>query len=637
MNGEFLLALTVILPVFTGLLILISGKSITKIVVPLMALVLGTSSILILRGGEFSYSPDPVFQSVVMILDIALLVYFLFVGFKEENYMVLLLSGTQALMVGYFELAGGGGHGGSVIIVDGLSNVLLLIINIVGSIVCLYALSYMDEHEEHLHLERSRQPRFFFFLLLLLGAMNGLVASNNLFWLYFFWEVTTLCCFELIRHDGGEIAEANADRALWMGLVGGVALLGALFIGNFHFHTISMDVLISKQPSHLLLVAFSLMAVAAFTKSAQLPFQSWLLGAMVAPTPVSALLHSSTMVNVGVFLILRFVPAIGGTYLTYGIALVGVFTFMFTAIVALSQRFSKAILAYSTIGNLGLIIFCAAMNTPHAYTAALILLVFHSMSKGLLFLCAGVIENRLHSRNIEDWEGLLERLPLTTVVMVTGITSMILPMFGVLLGKWAAVGVASSAPMLIAMAMITMMVVGSSATTLFWAKWLGNFTILPITENRLKLEKLPLGFSFSMLLILALDVVASLGSGFLIQTVVFPAVAPHYDIVWSPGLLGISSQLGSFMILPLWIAIAITVVGGMMLMRVKGGEIKPAYMSGENVEGNPIAFRSTADSVVDYRIAGMFFDPEVTENRWNPWGTMAGILMNLLVLGLVMV
>jgi ech hydrogenase subunit A len=267
----------------------------------------------------------------------------------------------------------------------------------------------------------------------------------------------------------------------------------------------------------------------------------------------------------------------------------------------------------------------------------LILLVFHSMSKGLLFLCAGVIENRLHSRNIEDWEGLLERLPLTTVVMVTGITSMILPMFGVLLGKWAAVGVASSSPMLIAMAMITMMVVGSSATTLFWAKWLGNFTILPITENRLKLEKLPLGFSFSMLLILALDVVASLGSGFLIQTVVFPAVAPHYDIVWSPGLLGISSQLGSFMILPLWVAIAITIVGGMMLMRVKGGEIKPAYMSGENVEGNPIAFRSTADSVVDYRIAGMFFDPEVTENRWNPWGTMAGILMNLLVLGLVMV
>jgi ech hydrogenase subunit A len=637
MNGEFILALTVILPVFTGLLILISGKSITKIVVPLMALVLGTSSILILRGGEFSFSPNPVFQSVVMILDIALLVCFLFVGFKKGNYLILLLSGVQALMVGYFELAGGGGHSGSVLIVDGLSTVLLLIINIVGSIVCLYALSYMDEHEEHLHLERSRQPRFFFFLLLLLGAMNGLVVSNNLFWLYFFWEVTTLCCFELIRHDGGEVAEANADRALWMGLVGGVALLGALYIGNFHFHTISMDVLIIKQPTHLLLVAFSLMAVAAFTKSAQLPFQSWLLGAMVAPTPVSALLHSSTMVNVGVFLILRFVPAIGGTYLTYGIALVGVFTFMFTAIVALSQRFSKAILAYSTIGNLGLIIFCAAMNTPHAYTAALILLVFHSMSKGLLFLCAGVIENRLHSRNIEDWEGLLERLPLTTVVMVTGITSMILPMFGVLLGKWAAVGVASSAPMLIAMAMITMMVVGSSATTLFWAKWLGNFTILPITESRLKLENLPLGFSFSMLLILALDVVTSLGSGFLIQTVVFPAVAPHYDIVWFPGLLGISSQLGSFMILPLWVAIAITIVGGMMLMKVKGGEIKPAYMSGENVEGNPIAFRSTADSVVDYRIAGMFFDPAVTEGRWNPWGTVAGILMNLLVLGLVMV
>ena len=110
MNGEFILALTVVLPFFFSLLILISGKNITKIVVPLMALVLGTSAILILRGGEFSYSPDPMFQSVMMILDIALLVYFLFVGFKEENYLVLLLSGAQALMVGYFELAGGGVH-----------------------------------------------------------------------------------------------------------------------------------------------------------------------------------------------------------------------------------------------------------------------------------------------------------------------------------------------------------------------------------------------------------------------------------------------------------------------------------------------------------------------------------------------
>ena len=112
---------------------------------------------------------------------------------------------------------------------------------------------------------------------------------------------------------------------------------------------------------------------------------------------------------------------------------------MITSIIALSQKLSKRILAYSTVGNLGLMIFCAAMNTSLSYSAAIILLVFHAMSKGLLFMCAGIIENRLHTRAIEDWAGLITKLPITAKVMMVGIVSMFLPLFGVLLGKWAAI------------------------------------------------------------------------------------------------------------------------------------------------------------------------------------------------------
>ena len=162
------------------------------------------------------------------------------------------------------------------------------------------------------------------------------------------------------------------------------------------------------------------MALAAFTKSAQFPFHSWLLGAMVAPTPVSALLHSSTMVNAGVYMTLRITPALRGTQISWVVALIGAFTFMLTAILAVNQRVSKGILAYSTIGNLGLIILCAGINTPLSYAAALTLLLFHSLAKGLLFMCAGIVENRVHSRLIEDWEGLLGRLPFTTMVMLVG-------------------------------------------------------------------------------------------------------------------------------------------------------------------------------------------------------------------------
>ena len=636
MNAETLIAVNIGLPMASALAAFLLNDKRARIgIVSVTALTLIATSLLLFINGGVELSLGHTYETAVVVLDFALLLYFLYQGFRSLSWQVIVLSLGQLVPAAYFEFILKGAHAETTLVVDGLSILLTLIINVIGSIVLVYALGYMDEHESHQQEEKSRQNLFFFYLMLLLGAMNGLVYSNSLYWLCFFWEVTTLCCYELIRYEGTEEATENGLRVLWMGLVGGVAMVATMYVTNHAFGTIAINEILVATPSRYLYLAFALLAIAAFTKSAQIPFQSWLIGAMVAPTPVSALLHSSTMVNAGVYLILRIAPAIEGTYLTYGIAFIGIFSFMITAIIALSQKLSKKILAYSTIGNLGLIIFCAAMNTPLSYSAAIILLLFHSMSKGLLFMCAGVIENRLHTRQIEDWKGLITKLPVTATITMVGMVSMFLPLFGVLLGKWAAIGITATAPLFLSLVMIVMMVIGSSATTLFWAKWLGHFAITPMSGTKPAEEKLSATYKLSLYSILGLDIAASLGSGIVLNTVIAPIVALNYGKVWDTNIFVLSSQVGSFMILPLWGALAAVFILGGLIYRSKGGVIKPPYMSGENVEGDPEAFRSTADGVVNYQIAGMFFDPDITEARWVPYSTIAGVFLNMILLALV--
>ena len=205
------------------------------------------------------------------------------------------------------------------------------------------------------------------------GAMNGLGLCDSLTWVFFFWEITTLCSFFLISHDGTREAKRNATRALWMNMVGGIGFLAAMLFMQKAIGTLSIQAMLAQSVvmhSTAAMLPIAFLCFAAFTKSAQLPFQSWLCGAMVAPTPVSALLHSSTMVKAGVYLVLRLSPAFAGTMLAGIVSLTGAFTFVAASALACGQSNGKKILAYSTIANLGLIIACAGMATPAAITAS---------------------------------------------------------------------------------------------------------------------------------------------------------------------------------------------------------------------------------------------------------------------------
>ena len=330
-------------------------------------------------------------------------------------------------------------------------------------------------------------------LFVFLSAMFGLVFSNNLVWILFFWEITTFCSFVLIGYSQTEEATSNAFLALSMNLLGGVAFAAALiYIASMDpsGRLLELNTLIYSGLVFAIIPAV-LICFAGLTKAAQLPFSSWLLGAMVAPTPVSALLHSSTMVKAGVYIIVRFAPVLMGTTEGLMIALIGGITFLLASCMAISQSNAKRVLAYSTIGNLGLIVACAGVGTYNLMWVAILLMIFHAVAKSLLFLCVGTVENRIGSRDIEDMGGLIERMPKLAVMMFIGMAGMFLAPFGMIISKWAAIEAFTTAPF--GLVFIVILAFGGSASLFFWCKWMGK--ILSVMRHQ---ENVETGMSVEM-------------------------------------------------------------------------------------------------------------------------------------------
>ncbi len=411
--------------------------------------------------------------------------YVLYVGVRARHYLIVALMLAQAGVMGWFEwLASGEVHAGQPLFVDKFSMVMALINGIVGGGICVYALGYMREYHSEAHRDvPDRRPLFFALLFIFMGAMFGLVFADDLPWLFFFWEITTLCSFLLIGYTQTAEARTNALRALVMNLAGGLTFALAIVWFYRDTHSLGLQTLIHSEHAVALLPA-ALLCFAGITKAAQCPFSSWLLGAMVAPTPVSALLHSSTMVKAGVYLVLRLAPAITGTTVGLMVALVGGVTFLIGSLAAITTPEAKRVLAYSTVANLGLVVLCGGIGTYEAVWAGVLLIIFHAVAKCLLFLCVGVVEHKLHSRNIEDMSGLILYMPRVAVMMLIGMAGMSLAPFGMLISKWAALrAVVDSYPVL-----SVFIVFGSAATLFFWVKWMGKLVEVVRPQNRVVKE-----------------------------------------------------------------------------------------------------------------------------------------------------
>ena len=305
---------------------------------------------------------------------------------------------------------------------DGLGFLFALLILGIGLLVILYARYYLSKSEP--------MGRFFGFLLLFMGAMLGVVLSENLLLMLVFWELTSLSSFLLIGFWGARSdARKGARMALAVTGGGGLALLaGILLIGHIAGSFELSQVLAAGyaiRAHELYPVALILVLLGVFTKSAQFPFHFWLPHAMAAPTPVSAYLHSATMVKAGVFLLARLYPALAGSeWWFYLVSLTGLATLLVGATLALFQHDLKGLLAYSTISHLGLITLLFGLDTRLAAVAAVFHIINHATFKASLFMAAGIIDHETGSRDMRRINGMWKYMPHTAMLAMVAASAM---------------------------------------------------------------------------------------------------------------------------------------------------------------------------------------------------------------------
>ena len=417
--------------------------------------------------------------------EILLMLFVVIQCFRYKKYWISLLSIVPTGMILWLEYFGPKYNQQYHIRIDYLSILMCITVGVVGGLITIYAMGYMDGYHHH-HTEVPERRHFFFMVVFLfLGAMFGFVLSDSLMWVDFFWETTSVCSFMLIGYTKTEEAVNNSFRALWMNLLGGLALAIGILYFAINTGSVSFRMLTDFGVAGDALVALpiALMAFAALTKSAQLPFSTWLMGAMVAPTPSSALLHSATMVKAGIYVLFRLAPAMYGTATGTIVATVGGFTFLMTSIMAIAQTDAKKVLALSTVSNLGLMVACAGIGSPSTIWAGVFLMIFHSVSKSLLFQDVGATENVLFSRDIEDMHGLIYKLPKLASFMFIGIVGMYLAPFGMLVSKWAALRASVDNKGIL---LVLFIVFGSAITSFYWTKWLGK--LIGRTATNVKVE-----------------------------------------------------------------------------------------------------------------------------------------------------
>jgi multicomponent Na+:H+ antiporter subunit A len=339
---------------------------------------------------------------------------------------------------------------------DGLSLTFALLISGIGMLIVLYSGGYLKGH--------PHQGRFLSFMLMFMGAMLGLVVSDSFLMLFVFWELTSITSFLLIGFDHArEPARRAALQALVITGMGGLSLLAGLLVISSVTGVGSLSALLGSgeavRQSPLYLAALLLVLGGAFTKSAQFPFHFWLPNAMEAPTPVSAYLHSATMVKAGVYLLMRLNPVLGDTAAWETLLpLFGGATLFVGTLLAIRQTDLKLMLAYTTVGSLGLLVMLTGFGSERAVEAAVLYLVAHSMFKGALFMVAGLIDHETGARDIRRLGGFGRAMPITFAAGLLAALSMGgLPLFFGFLAKeeiYAGLAVGETWPALLALVAI---------------------------------------------------------------------------------------------------------------------------------------------------------------------------------------
>ena len=557
-------------------------------------------------------------------VEILLALYIVILSIKSKKFLVtaVIVLQTGALVI--YELSGHHltEHLTHHFFVDKLNIIMILIVAFVGGLISIYALSYMKNYHKHHTEVKDRRHVFFSVIFIFLSAMFGIVLCNDLVWIYLFWEITTVCSFLLIGYTKTAESIKNAFTALLYNIIGSVFFAAAIiYFGTLYQVTELKDILSMAIDKPEFAVPALFLAIAGLAKSAQMPFSKWILGAMVAPTPSSALLHSSTMVKAGVYLILRLSPLLQGNLAGFFIVLIGGVTFLAASFIAISQNDAKKVLAYSTIANLGLIISCAGIGTYESLWAAIFLIIFHAVSKSLLFLSVGSVENLMGSRDIEDMHGLIVKLPMMAVLMVVGIAGMFLAPFGMLISKWAAMKAFLDSKNMI---MLLMLAFGSAATLFYWTKWLGKLVAIRHQSERIQ-AKPQIAEKFSMFALAVFTIANCLLFPVISQYVAEPYLVQIFGqsrIIISSGNQYIMLMLlGMILLLPL----------GLRFL-TRGAKLTSVYMSGLN-EGDDRHFKGVGGEIKRMYLSNWYMERYFGEDKLFKISTLiaAALLVFILI------
>jgi ech hydrogenase subunit A len=499
----------VMLPIIAPFFILLAPLGRAQYVISGVVLVLlsGVAFALYSSFGIFTFQLTPILNNIIIIADVVLLLFFLYQGKLFNHPKVMLFAALQLLLYGYIEMIAPE-VGSAEIVVDSLSKFMFLIINGVGGIIVLYSVKYMEDEPT----SPLKKRLFVGGLLIFLSVMNLIVIANSILLFFFLFEMTTLASYLLIAFRNDEVSRENALKALWMNQIGGVVILLGALVAIIGFKTVMFDALLQSSGG-MVLFSIALLSMAALVKGASIPFEGWLLGAMVAPTPVSAMLHSAAMVKIAPYLILKLAPALAMSAVGGMISLIGSLVFVAASYLALSRSVFKEILGYSTVALLGLMMALAAIGTEESIALAMALMLFHALSKALLFLSAGVLERVNHVKNIEDMKGMVAKSPKTVGFILFGFVSLTLPPFGLFMGKLFAI---SSVASLLKehpfyLIILLSLIIGSSLMVLLYFKVASALLSAPSDVEVSETIAIPDGFNVPLVLLSFFIVIGALG------------------------------------------------------------------------------------------------------------------------------
>lgn len=616
-----LLGFLIVFPlVVAAVLLAVRGDGARNVIVSASAVIIGVASVVLVAtnlgtaGVYFEFS-SVALDFVCTGVSVAIAVVILAFAIRYKNLLAGALAVIQVAGALVFEFAFA--HEVEVpvgLYFDSLSLLMAFIIGVIGSGICVYALGYMEDFQAHEPAgAKDRRPLFFALMFVFLSAMYVIVFSNNMVWMFTGWEVTTVCSFLLIGYTKTEEAIANSFRQIIMNLAGGIGFLVALYVCAIQLDTLSFVefIMAGVASPDLVILAVVALAFAGITKAAQMPFQTWLLGAMVAPTPTSALLHSSTMVKAGVFLLVKLAPImLMSPVPSMMVMLVGGITFLLCSFMAISQSNAKRVLAYSTIANLGLITACAGVGTPEAVWAAEFLILFHAIAKSLLFLCVGTAEHHIGSRDIESMDLLFDRMPRLARFMMLGIMCMFIAPFGMLVAKWATL---VSFVDMDQVALILILAFGSAATFMFWAKWLGKLAGIAGEPENVELDVHKSEWA-SLLLMAVLLVVGCVTLPIISTWVVEPYVVSVY------GILGQDVSTDNLWIASICVAIVVIVLfAGMGRSKTRKVDV---YLAGVSRGSEERAFQNALSGTTVATARNWYMEDVFGEKRIAPVGVV---------------